>query len=81
MTFIAGVAFGFLAGWLAQRHISQSKVENWERSVISVVVTGMWVVSVALDVALTNYETPMAVHGVMGMVVGYFFEGSFFGKK
>lgn len=47
---------------------------------ITVFVTLAWVISMLLDIALNTYETPVAVHGVMGMVVGYFFEGTIFNK-
>jgi hypothetical protein len=80
-TFLIGVAVGFLAGWFAQKNISQSHVENWERALITIVVSFAWMVSVVLDMALVEYSTPVAVHGVMGMVVGYFFEGTLFNKN
>lgn len=81
ITFVLGVMVGALIGWFSQKHISKNKIENWERALITVVVSFAWVVSVILDVALDTYETPVALHGVMGMVVGYFFEGSIFNKK
>ena len=79
--FLTGVFCGFLVGWFGHKYISKKEIENWERAVITVVVAFAWVVSVILDIALSTYETPVALHGVMGMVVGYFFEGSFFKKK
>ena len=81
MTFIAGVAVGTFIGWFGHKHISTKEIANWERAMITVVVSFAWVVSVILDVALTTYETPIALHGVMGMVVGYFFEGSLLKKS
>lgn len=80
-TFLTGAAFGFLVGWFAHKYISHKEIENWERAVITVTVTFAWVVSVILDIALDTYETPVALHGVMGMVVGYFFEGTIFNKE
>lgn len=80
-TFITGAALGFFVGWFAHKYISHKEIANWERAVITVTVTFAWLVSVILDIALDTYETPVALHGVMGMVVGYFFEGSIFNKK
>ena len=70
-TFLVGALFG----WFGHKFTSTKQIENWERSMVTVVVTFAWVISVVLDVALDTYETPVALHGVMGMVVGYFFEG------
>jgi len=80
-TFIVGVSLGFIFGWMSHKHISKTEIQNWERALITVMVSIAWVISVVLDIVLQTYETPVAVHGVMGMVVGYFFEGSLFNRK
>ena len=72
---------GTIVGWFAHKFITKNDLVNWERSFITVVVAISWLVSILLDIALNNYETPVAIHGVMGMVVGYFFEGMPFNKK
>ena len=79
--FIIGNLVGFLIGWFSHKYVSHKEIANWERAVITVVVTFAWGISVVLDIALDTYQTPTALHGVMGMVVGYFFEGSFLKKK
>lgn len=81
VTFIAGAFVGTAIGWFAHKHYTKTELANWERSFITVIVTMAWVVSVILDIALDSYETPVAVHGVMGVVAGYFFESSLFNKK
>lgn len=75
-TFTVGVLLGFVIGWFVHKHVSRKGIEDWERGLITIVVTTAWAISVVLDVVLLNYETPIAVHAVMGLVVGYFFEGS-----
>ena len=80
-TFLVGAILGMIAGWFGHKHISKNEIANWERAMITVVVSFAWGMSVILDVALSTYETPVALHGVMGMVVGYFFEGSVFSRK
>jgi ABC-type microcin C transport system permease subunit YejE len=79
-TFTIGVFVGGMSGWFGHKHVSKKEIENWERAMITVVVSFAWVISVILDVALQTYETPVALHGVMGMVVGYFFEGNIFNR-
>lgn len=82
VTFLLGVAIGSAAGWFAHKYISHNKeIQNWERALITVTVSFAWIISILLDIALDTYETPVALHGVMGMVVGYFFEGSIFNRK
>ena len=81
ITFIIGIFVGTVIGWFSHKYFTHKQIENWERSMITVFVTIAWVISMLLDIALDTYETPVAVHGVMGMVVGYFFEGSLFNKN
>lgn len=75
-TFILGVLLGFILGWFVHKHVSKREIDNWERGLITVIVTVAWAVSVVFDVIIVAYNTPIAVHAVMGLVVGYFFEGS-----
>lgn len=75
-TFILGVLLGFILGWFVHKHVSHREIENWERGLITIVVTIAWAISVVFDVIIAGYNTPVAVHAVMGLVVGYFFEGS-----
>ena len=75
-TYAAGVFTGFLIGWFTHKHVSKTEVQNWERAIITIIVTMAWAASVVFDVAVSGYDTPFEVHIVMGMVAGYFFEGS-----
>jgi uncharacterized membrane protein YjjP (DUF1212 family) len=82
--FAAGFMLGAAIGWFAHKLISKQHMENWERAFISIIVTIVWVISVLFDIAIASYSTPIAVHAVMGLVAGYFFEGSILdviGKK
>jgi len=80
VTFAVGAILGMFVGWFGHKHVSEKEIANWERALITVVVTFAWVLSVILDIVLQTYETPVALHGVMGMVVGYFFEGTLFNR-
>lgn len=75
-TFLVGVMLGFITGWLSHKQVSKKEIMNWERSLITVIVTFVWSVSLIFDILIIGYETPIAVHAVMGLVAGYFFEGS-----
>lgn len=74
--FIIGLVLGFVLGWLVHKTVSKKEIANWERALITVIVTMAWAFSVVLDVLVVGYETPVAIHAVMGLVAGYFFEGS-----
>lgn len=75
-TFLTGLILGFFAGWFLHKYVSHKEIKNWERSLITIVVTFAWAVSLVFDIFWIGYDTPVAVHGVMGLVAGYFFEGS-----
>lgn len=74
-TYLIGLMMGFVLGWVVHKHVSSREIKNWERALITIVVTFAWAISLILDVVVAGYDTPVAVHGVMGLVAGYFFEG------
>lgn len=75
-SFFVGFIFGVVTGWLIHRVFTKKMGQNWERAIISVVVLLVWAVSVVLDIVVETYSTPTAVHAIMGLVTGYFFEGN-----
>lgn len=84
IAFALGFILGGILGWVVGRATSKSKLTNWERSLISIVVLAVWVISVLADIAIESYQTPTMVHTKMGLVAGYFFEQSiknFFTRK
>jgi uncharacterized membrane protein len=40
---------------------------------VGILVTIMWVASIAAEITMTSYTASIPVHGLMGAVVGYFF--------
>jgi hypothetical protein len=66
--FLSGIG----AGWLFAR---ANTLENKSRLQIAVgiVVTIVWVVSIAAEIIIPGYTVSMLVHGIMGAVVGYLF--------
>lgn len=83
--FCAGLVVGFILGLLSGKLIRGVKIQNSEKTVISYVVLMVWVLSVIVDIYSANYQTPFAIHGIFGAIVGYFYEqsltGIFGGKK
>lgn len=72
--FILGLVIGFLIGFLAGRKFRS--LPNWERTLLAIVITVLWAVSVGVSIFNQEYETPTALHGMLGIVAGYFFQGS-----
>jgi len=75
-SFFVGFIFGLVSGWIIHRIFVKKISVNWERTIISVVVLLVWAISVVLDIVVPTYSTPTAVHAIMGLVTGYFFEGN-----
>ena len=48
------------------------KNEEWLKLVVLSVVTLLWSISVLVDLLSKDYSTPELIHGLMGLVVGYF---------
>lgn len=73
---IAVIAFtlGIVAGYLIRGHIGK-KVDGISGSAfILVVITTCWGLSVLFDILSPTYETPIAIHGLMGIIVGFFYK-------
>ena len=74
--FILASLFLFLtgigAGWIfARRNVSDKKIHL--QVIVGVLVTIVWVVSIAAEIIIPTYSVSMLVHGIMGAVVGYLF--------
>ena len=66
-------AIGFYVGWIA-RGIIDGRDNKDNATILLIGVSLVWVISVLFDIASTNYETPLAVHALMGALVGYFYK-------
>jgi uncharacterized membrane protein len=47
--------------------------ENSSKNFLLVIVTLVWSLSMIVDVFNPDYEVPIAVHGILGAIVGFFF--------
>lgn len=73
-SFLVGVGVGWV---LANR--SESLSDRKMRRLMSLVLLGVYVISVFAEIALTDYTTPLLLHSIIGGVMGYLFkqEGDF----
>lgn len=70
---ITGV-LGFVLGYIT-RGIVDKKMQNINSSaVVLSAVTFVFTVSVLVDILSPTYETPVALYGLMGLIVGFFFK-------
>lgn len=75
-TFVLGFVLGAIFGVFFYQMFNRGKAVNWEKKMIIFVVVISWLTSVFVSIIHPVYETPTAVHGIMGMIVGFFFEGN-----
>lgn len=69
LVFVLGFATGYFAG-ICIREATQVQI----RHAIAIVIAFAWFVSLLASVLDPGYQTPIAVHGMMGAVVGYLFQ-------
>lgn len=67
---------GFTLGFMAGRKFAKATVLHWERTTLFIVITLIWGLSAGVSIFNSSYETPTAIHGLLGLVAGYFFQGS-----
>lgn len=68
---------GFSVGWIARGFKEKYPVNLsglQTEKVMSIVVTGAYVLSVIVDMISPAYETPLGLHTIMGLIVGYYFK-------
>lgn len=71
---IVSFAVGYSTHWyIARRHKGIDKNTD-TRTLITFTVLLIWAVSVIVDMASATYVTPVALHGIFGAIVGFFYE-------
>jgi hypothetical protein len=74
---IAVVAFllGNVSGYWLHDQLKKTfnMSEQGSRNFLLVTVTLMWALSMVVDILSPTYEVPIAVHGILGAIVGFFF--------
>ena len=65
---------GFVCGYLMRGHLGSKLDGASGASFILLIVACAWALSVIFDIASPTYETPIAIHGLMGLIVGFFYK-------
>ena len=69
--FLLGNVSGYLLHDVLKRTIKMS--DDSSKNFLLVVVTLVWAISMLVDIVSPEYEVPIAVHGLLGAIVGFFF--------
>ena len=67
------MVFGFILGYIA-RGLKDKSGSEANNSIVLLVVTLIWAVSVLFDMVSPTYETSPLVHTLMGVITGYFYK-------
>lgn len=72
---IIGFTLGNLSGYMMHDVMKKTLNMNEESSknFLLVTVTLIWAISMLVDVISPTYDVPVAVHGLLGAIVGFFF--------
>lgn len=73
IAYVAGLLTGIFAGRIIYTKDRQSTINS---DMILLVVTVVWALSMIVDIASPTWETPVAVHGLMGAIVGFFYRST-----
>lgn len=64
--------FGVIGGWFLSKKENVFTRSNLQIAV-GILVTIVWVASIAAEIIIPAYTVSVLVHGIMGAVVGYLF--------
>lgn len=73
ITFIAFAA-GAFSGFFARGLVDKGKIRIEANTFVLVSVTLIWTLSMVVDIVSPTYETSPLLHGLMGAIVGFFFQ-------
>lgn len=65
-------AIGIIVGWQSSALDNEFTQSNLQ-IVVGILVTIMWVASIAAEIIIPTYTVSVLIHGIMGAVVGYLF--------
>lgn len=64
-----------MAGYVSALYVNEQEVIDIRRT-LAVLLIFVWVLSIIAEIGMPAYSTPLAVHAIMGGVVGFLFSGS-----
>ena len=71
VSFFLGTVFGYAMHDILKKSFDMTE-EN-SKNFLLVVVTLIWAISMLVGIVNSAYEVPVAVHALMGSIVGFFF--------
>lgn len=71
VTFFLGNVSGYLLHDRLKQTLNMS--EEASKNFLLITVTSIWAISMLVDVVSPTYDVPVAVHGILGAIVGFFF--------
>lgn len=74
--FIAIVSYilGFMSGFIANGYMKQKFTQASSKTIVLIIVSVMWTLSVAFELINPEYHTSPLIHGLMGSIVGFFYK-------
>lgn len=76
LTVILGISSfigGFISGYVI-RGVKDKRGDVDNNSIVLLIVTLVWALSMIVDIISPQYETSPLVHGLMGAIVGFFYK-------
>lgn len=70
---IVAYVAGIVSGYFLRGFLDRQKTNKKESNFVLFAVTLIWVLSMLVDIASAAYETSPLVHGLMGAIVGFFY--------
>lgn len=71
VVFILGNISGYLLHDFFKRSLMMT--EDSSKNLLVLAVTVIWVISMLVSLVSPAYQVPLPVHGIMGVIVGFFF--------
>lgn len=71
---IISYILGFLSGFLVSLYFKKSIDKGSYKHIVLIVISVMWTISVAFEIANPDYKTSPLIHGLMGSIVGFFYK-------
>lgn len=67
--------FGIFSGFYIRSFVDKKLQGKLEGSyIILIVISSVWLLSMVVDILSASYETSPLVHGLMGVIVGFFYK-------
>ena len=70
---IISYSLGLLSGVIVGKTVNKSGDEG-NSTLVLIIVTIIWAMSMVVDIISPTYETSPLVHGLMGAIVGFYYK-------